>query len=130
MTPVRLRRFCALWWLGPVVGEAVRGFLSERVPLHAIRIGRAELIALPAEPTSLLGEEIRRRMAPGRVPFVIAHANDWLGYAVARARYQRGGYEACLSFHGPGLGQWLVEEAAETLRLLDSKQLEQAKGRP
>ena len=94
------------------------------------RVGRAELIALPAEPTSLLGEEIRRRMAPDRVPFVIAHANDWLGYAVARARYQRGGYEACLSFHGPGLGQWLVEEAAETLRLLDSKQLEQAKGRP
>ena len=108
----------------------MRGFLSERVPLHAIRIGRAELIALPAEPTSLVGEEIRRRMSPDRVPFVIAHANDWLGYAVAPARYQRGGYEACLSFHGPGLGPWLVEEAAETLRLLESRQLEQARGRP
>ena len=121
--PVRLRRFCTLWWLGPLVGRSVRGFLSERVPLHALRIGDAVLIALPAELSSELGERIRRRMRPDRVPFVIAHANDWLGYAVAPDAYRRGGYEACLSFHGPGLGPWLVEEATETLRLLESQQL-------
>lgn len=128
--PVRLRRFCALWWLGPLVNGTVRSFLSSRVPVHAVRVGAAELVALPAEPASAVGEAIRRRMHPDRVSFVVAHANDWLGYVVAPDAYQRGGYEACLSFHGPGLGPWLVEEAAETLRLLERRGLDQARRAP
>lgn len=117
---VRLRRFCAFWWVGPLVGGALHAFMSERVPLHALRVGDAALVGLPGEPTSDIGKQIRQRMPPGRVPFVIAHANDWIGYVVTPPNYQRGGYEACMSFHGPGGGPWLVEEATETLRLLES----------
>jgi hypothetical protein len=112
---VRVRRFCALWWLGPLAGRSVRGFLGERVPIQVVRIGNAELIALPAEPTSALGSRLRAHVRNGRVPFVLAHANDWIGYAVTTEAYERGGYEPCLSFHGSDLGPWLVERAAEAL---------------
>jgi hypothetical protein len=121
--PARIRRFCALWWVSPLVGGTLEDFLSDRVPMHAIRIGRAEIITLPGEPSSAVGEEIRRRIPPNVVPILVAHANDWVGYVVSPATYKRGGYEACLSFHGPGLGPWMVEEAAETVRLLQAREV-------
>jgi hypothetical protein len=118
---VRMRRFCSLWWLGPFVSRSVKGFFSPRVPLQAMQIGPALLLALPAEPTSATGESIRAGLPPGRVPFVIAHANDWIGYVVTPATYERGGYEACMSLHGPEFGPWLVDEALATLRALDAR---------
>ena len=51
---------------------------------------------------------------------MIVHANDWLGYAVSERDYTAGSYEACMSFHGPGFGAWLVGAASGVLRLLDS----------
>lgn len=116
----RARRFCPLWWLGPLVGRALEAQLSPRVPITAIRLGAAELIGLPAEPASEIGEAIRARIGPERDAFVIAHANDWLGYAVSEPEYAAGGYEACMSFYGPEFGPWLVGAASRTLRLLDS----------
>ncbi len=62
-------------------------------------------------------------MAAGRPTFVVAHANDWLGYVLTPDAFRDGGYEACLSFYGADLGPWLVEEAVTTLRLLDSRAL-------
>ena len=99
------------------VTGAVNGFLSERAPFVALRVGPATLLAVPAEPASALGTRLRER--GGDVPFVIAHANDWLGYAVTPDDYRHGGYEACLSFFGPGFGPWLVEQAEATLAVLD-----------
>ncbi len=119
--PVRLRRFCALWWLAPVVRGSVRRFVSPSAPIHALQVGDARLIALPAEPGTELGDAIRARAAPGTIPFVVAHANDWLGYAVTREEYERGGYEPCLSLHGAGLGAWLVDTSGETLDALEAR---------
>lgn len=118
---VRVRRFCALWWLQPLLGRSLRSFLSQRIPLHALAIGSTRFLALPLEPSSAIGARIRALVAPDRVPFVVAHANDWLGYAVEPEQYRRGGYEACLSLHGPELAGWLVERAGETLRRLEAK---------
>jgi hypothetical protein len=115
----RMRRWCPTWWLAPLLRGSVRGFLSERAPFVALRVGPATLLALPAEPASALGERLRQRSGGGSVPFVIAHANDWLGYAVSPDAYRRGGYEACLSFFGPDFGPWLVEQAEATLAGLD-----------
>ena len=118
---LRVRRFCALWWFSPFVRGSLRRFLSERVPIQALRVGEARFVALPAEPASSLGAAIRERAAPGSVPFVLAHANDWLGYAVSREEYAQGGYEACLSFYGPGLGEWLVDGATRALDELEAR---------
>lgn len=121
--PVALRRFCPLWWVGPFVGRTLREFISVRVPLQAVRVGSAVFVALPAEPTSAIGEDLRlglRAQAADLVPIVVAHANDWIGYTVRPERHRAGGYEACMSLHGPELGPWLVKEALETTRLLKS----------
>ena len=96
-------------------------FLSRRVPIHALRIGSARLLGLPAEPSAALGDALRQASAQGQPLFVMSHANDWLGYAVSAQRYRQGGYEACMSFHGAGFGRWLVGEATQTMRLLDSR---------
>jgi hypothetical protein len=109
-----------LWWLGPLIGQALEAQLSARVPITAIRLGVAELVGLPAEPTSEIGEAIRARIGPERDAFVIAHANDWIGYAVSEPEYAAGGYEACMSFYGPEFGPWLIGAASQTLWLLDS----------
>ena len=119
----RLRRFCSLWWLTPFVRPGLRRFLSTRVPLHAIRVGDARIVMLPAEPASSVGQEIRDELPPTLPIFVIAHASDWLGYVVSAEAYRKGGYEACLSFYGPELGGWLVAEALTTMRLLESNAL-------
>ncbi len=117
--PLALRRFCGIWWLTPLVRAPLERFVAKRVPLHALRVGDATLIALPAEPTAAVGEAIRSQMPGGSTRFVVSLSNDWLGYAVSGETFERGGYEACLSLHGPGFAPWLIAEAVETLRGID-----------
>lgn len=115
------RRFCALWWLGPFVGGAARRIFPERAPLQAWTIGDARLLAIPAEPTSELGSELRAAIQarfPGATAFVLAHANEWAGYALTPAGYRRGGYESCLSFQGPEFGTALVGQSELALARL------------
>jgi hypothetical protein len=109
-----LRRFCALWWFSPLVRRGLSRFLSPQVPFVAVRVDDVLLLALPAEPASSVGNALRAGVRRASVPFVIAHANDWMGYAVSSEEYARGGYEACMSFFGPGLAPWLVDEALRT----------------
>jgi hypothetical protein len=124
---VRARRGCLAWWLGPIGGRTLRSFLSPRVPIHAVQIGEAVLIALPGEPTTRVGDRMRKLVSSDQVPFVVSHANDWIGYVVGADRYREGGYEACLAFHGRELADWLVAETEETLRRLSDRVASSAK---
>jgi hypothetical protein len=115
------RRFCAFWWLKPFVRGAAERVLPESAPLQAWAIGDARLLALPAEPTSELGSELRasiRKRFPDSTPFVLAHANEWTGYALTPRGYREGGYESCLSFQGPTFGTTLVGESERALERL------------
>jgi hypothetical protein len=118
--PPRLRRFCSLWWLSPFVDSSLDSFVSRRVPFQVVRIGDAELVTLPGEPTAAVGAALRARLPSGHKRFIVAHANDWLGYVVDEPTYGRGGYESCLCLFGPTSAAWLSDAAIETLRLLDS----------
>ena len=109
-----MRRFCPLWWFSPLVRRGLSRFLSPQVPFVAVQLDDALLLALPAEPASSVGSALRAEVGEGNVPFVVAHANDWMGYAVSPEEYARGGYEACMSFFGPDFGPWLVDEAVRT----------------
>jgi len=120
----RLRRFCSLWWLSPFVDSTLASFVSKRVPIQVVRAGDAELLAVPAEPSAAVGEELRKQVPSGHVRFLVAHANDWLGYVVDEPTYARGGYEACLCLFGPQTAHWLVDVSAETLRQLDARDSE------
>ncbi|HXZ85844.1 MAG TPA: hypothetical protein VEI82_10165, partial [Myxococcota bacterium] len=119
--PPKLRSFCSLWWLSPLVGSSLEAFVSRRVPFQALRVGGAELVTVPAEPISVVGARLRANLPAGLTPFVVAHANDWLGYVVDAPTYRRGGYESCLCFFGPTSADWLVDAVAETSRELDAR---------
>ena len=118
---VQLRRFCPLWWAKPLVSGTVDSFISKRVPMQVVRAGDAELLFLPAEPGASTGIELRAGTPVRRTRFVVDHANDWLGYVVDAQAFERGGYEACFSFFGPGMAQWLTTQANETIGLLDAR---------
>lgn len=117
----RLRTFCSLWWLSPLVSSTIAAFVPPRAPFQVVRVGNAELSLVPAEPTAVVGAELRKVTPSGRKRFVVAHANDWLGYVVDAPTYERGGYESCLCLFGPESSEWLVQSEAETLRQLDAK---------
>jgi hypothetical protein len=102
-----------------VVSGSLERFLSDRVEFPALALGDARLVGVPGEPSSEIGDAIRASAPEGKVPFVIAHAGDWLGYAVTPAAWERGGYEPCSSLHGPDFGPWNADVAARALRSLD-----------
>jgi len=112
--PLRLRRFGAIWWFAPLTRPALGGFLSSRTRFQAFGLGDAMLVAFPAEISSALGDAARA-LVDAPVPMAVAHANDWLGYAVDADAYARGGYEPTLSFFGSGFGAWLLDQADATL---------------
>jgi hypothetical protein len=116
----QFRSFCSLWWISPFVGSSLDAFVSKRVPFQVVRVGDAELVTVPAEPIAVVGAELRARVPSGRNRFIVAHANDWLGYVVDEPTYARGGYESCLDLFGPKGSAWLIDSAGETLRELDA----------
>jgi hypothetical protein len=116
---VHVRRFCPLWWAGPLASGFARGFLSSHAPVQVMQVGPAWFVGVPAEPTSEIGSAIRSRLPDGSVPFVVAHANDWTGYVVSAEVYGRGGYESCMSFHGAGFAESLVDEVGAAVRALE-----------
>lgn len=126
---VQLRRFCALWWTKPLVSGSVDAFVSKRAPMQVVRAGEAEFLFLPAEPGASTGADLRATTAPQRTRFVVDHANDWLGYVVDPLAFERGGYEACFSFFGPDMAQWLTTQSNETIGLLDARDAPAADGR-
>jgi len=126
---VQLRRFCPLWWTAPLVNGTIASFISKRAPIQVVRAGDAELLLLPAEPGAHIGAELRAGLPAERTRFVIDHANDWLGYFVDPQGYDRGGYEACFSFFGRDMAEWLTTQASETIVLLDRRDAGTAGGR-
>lgn len=127
--PVEVRPFCVLWWTKPIVSSSIADFLSKRVPIQVVRAGNAELLLLPAEPGAATGEDIRRTIPAQRTRFVVSHVNDWVGYVADPLSYERGGYEACFSFYGPGMASWLTRQSSDTVELLDARDAESEAGR-
>jgi hypothetical protein len=121
---VEVRPFCVLWWTKPLVSSSIARFLSKRVPFQVVRAGNAELLLLPAEPGVVTGEDIRKTIPAQRTRFVVSHVNDWVGYVADPKSYERGGYEACFSFYGPGMASWLTKQSSETVGLLDARDAE------
>ncbi|MCH8273839.1 MAG: neutral/alkaline non-lysosomal ceramidase N-terminal domain-containing protein [Armatimonadetes bacterium] len=83
-----------------------------------IRYGPLAFIGIPGEPTAAVGRRIAElaKKSGIRFPLVISFANEWLGYILTREEYEAGGYEATLSFHGPGLADAVAEAAEEAIR--------------
>lgn len=95
-------------------------FAPPEARIVAVRLGSLAIVGVPGEPTSILGNEIKAAgMKMGfRVVLVCSHVNGWMGYILDPADYDRGGYEAELSFYGREEGRKVVDAAVATLKKL------------
>jgi neutral ceramidase len=83
-----------------------------------------DLVALPGEPFSWIGDQITQGHSPERV-LVVAPANGYLGYFPDQASYEISPYEANASVVRPQAAQVLVDTATE---LLAGRRLDLAQG--
>ncbi len=98
----------------------VKQFAPPSASITAFRIGKLAVVGVPGEPTSILGKQIRdagRRMGFESV-LVCSHVNGWMGYILDPEDYDRGGYEATLSFYGREEGAKVVEAGVKALKAL------------
>lgn len=94
--------------------------LPDSAPLAGLRIDGHVFVSVPGEPIAELGLEIKRRA--GELGFtgttVLGLANEHLGYVLTAEEYAKGGYEACASLHGAGLGDDILAGAERVLKAL------------
>jgi hypothetical protein len=107
------------------VGEAlskslVATFAPRNAEISAWSVGKLAFVGIPGEPTAELGRAIEARgraLGWSRV-LVVSHVDGWIGYILAPEDYDRGGYEATLSFYGREESAPIVEAAATALKNL------------
>ncbi len=78
--------------------------------LGLLQINGVRMFCFPGEPCVELGLELKKRF-PGS--WILGLANDHLGYFLTEEEYGKGGYERNVSFYGPKMGPWLVEQMSE-----------------
>ena len=88
-------------------------WLPERAPFQAVRLDRTVFAAVPGEPITEIGWEIKRRgLAKGfEHAFVVGLSGDHLGYITTRDEYHRGLYEGTATLYGPGTGEFAIDAA-------------------
>jgi len=72
------------------------------IPVQALRIGDACLMGVPGEPLTNVGISLKAAaVARGFArPIVVGLANDHMGYVADPVEYDKGGYEATMTFFG------------------------------
>ncbi len=99
--------------VGPILrillDPLARTFTPAETVIQAVKIGDLFLAAFPCDLGSGPGLALREHF-PGPL-LLVAYANDYVGYVVDERSFTRGGYEASMSFYGPGLADLLVGEA-------------------
>ena len=97
----------------PLDQVLVSRFAPERAEVVAVSIGGLLLVGIPGEPTSSLGRKVQVFAQSLGFPHcvVISHTNGWIGYILEPDDYDRGGYEATMSFHGRETGLRVLESA-------------------
>jgi neutral ceramidase len=91
--------------------------------LHVILIGDIAFVGVPGEFFGQLGTEIKRR-SPFRYTYVIALANDYVGYIPDDQAYDLGGYQIWTGFHSfveRGTGEAIVADAVSVLEELKAE---------
>jgi hypothetical protein len=90
-----------------------------RASLTGFSIDAHAFVAVPGEPAAAIGNTMQD--AGTRVGFsttsILGLSNDYVGYILPKDDYLKGGYESCVSFYGPSLGE-KIQEAM--IRLLDA----------
>ena len=90
--------------------------------LNLIALDKTLFVPLPAEITSELGMNLKRRLATqGKQAILFGYANGYLGYAVTPEQYEAGGYETWMTWYGPTFGESLVDQITQLAGLYSSE---------
>jgi hypothetical protein len=109
----------------PLDQVLVGRFAPTEASVTIVRIGRLVLVGVPGEPTSEVGRKVQGLGANlgFRSTVVVSHANGWIGYVLEPEDYDKGGYEAALSFHGRETSLRVLEAAQAGLKGLSQPTL-------
>jgi hypothetical protein len=83
--------------------------------VQVLSIGPVAIVGVPGEFFVELGNEIQRK-SPFANTFIVALANDNIGYIPTRAAFAQGAYEPTSAMMAPGGGERLVAKAVEMLQ--------------
>lgn len=105
---------------GPLAADVCRRFAPVQAEVFALRLGKVAILGIPGEPTAALGRTLRLYgLGLGfSSVWVLSHAGGWIGYVLEAEDYERGGYEATLSFYGRGLGERVLTAGRRALARL------------
>jgi hypothetical protein len=119
--PVPHPEFAKSFGAAPPLDQVLIGrFAPPNASVYLARIGRLLIVGIPGEPTSEIGRKVQVLAASLGFPhsFVVSHTNGWIGYVLTPEDYDRGGYEATLSFHGRDTSNRVVEAVERGLKRL------------
>ena len=85
--------------------------------VQILSVGAVAIVGIPGEFFVELGNEIQRK-SPFANTFIVALANDNIGYIPTRAAFEQGAYEPTCAMMAPGGGERLVAKAIELLQEL------------
>jgi hypothetical protein len=109
-------RNCLGDWVPRALTVPLGSMFPREATLTAVALGDVAWVSVPGELQTALG---RRLKATGRQlfseVFVAGLSNDYLGYLVTAADYDRQTYVACASVYAADTGERLAERAVELL---------------
>lgn len=97
------KAFAEHFSVGPPLDQVLVGkFAPPRAVVTLVQIGSMLLVGVPGEPTGDVARGIEEigRSAGFPHTVTISHCNGWIGYVLMPEDYDKGGYEAALSFNG------------------------------
>ena len=107
---------CLGGWAPRTITLPLGSALPRQTTLTAVAVGNVGWVTFPGELQTSLGRGIKNAGgARLRHALVAGVTNDYLGYFVAAADYDRPGYVTCASVYGPDAGTCLAEAAAGLL---------------
>ncbi len=90
----------------------------------SLRIGQTVIVGVPGELAAGIGMEIKRQTAQitgATYPTIGGLADEWVSYILPSDEYEKGGYEASVSFYGSTLGDVLTKGVLRGVRQLGKK---------
>jgi hypothetical protein len=109
-------RNCLGRWVPRALIVPLGSMFPETATLTAVTLGDVAWVVVPGELQTELGRRVKlagRDLFGGA--FVAGVSNDYLGYLVTAADYDRPAYITCASVYGPDTGERLTERAVDLL---------------
>jgi neutral ceramidase len=107
-----------------VAQTLIRQLGVSSIPVSALRIGGLVVAAVPGEAISELGLKLkeRARAAGAQHAAIAGLAGRDVSYILSEEQYNRGGYEASMSFYGPKLGEVIFSALGRLIEKLAAGQ--------